>query len=489
MVSQHHPEYDRAFPDWELARACADGERAIKSMAERYLPRPNGFDQHQYDEYLMRAEFFNATGRTIDGLTGMIFRKTPLVSGRESDPVDQLVENATANGSTLFDLAQEAVEEVITVGRVGVLVDYPQEQEGRQLTIAEAERLGLRPYLRLYTAESIINWRTTIVRGQEVLTMVVLTEEHDEAGDDEFDVVHRTFYRVLTLEEPETNPFYRIRLMEVQAHETSDGETFRAEYVHVDTVGRRNGAVLTEIPFLFIGTVNSAPDVQRSPVIDVARANLSHYRTAADIEWGSHKTALPTLVITGHERDVAVEGPLYIGSDRAMTLREPDARAFFLEFTGAGMGTLLKLEEVKRDRMAVLGARILQADKRQVESAETALLHRQGEHATLSSMASTIADALTRQLRVAAEWNGASLAEAENVFVELNTDYLPHAIDATQLAALVRAWQEGALSWGELSEALQRGEIADATLTAEERREIIDQDPGRLGSLFDGVET
>lgn len=486
MVDKQHDQYKQAAEDWDLVRACIEGERAVKDAGTNYLPKPNGFNAEQYQEYLTRADYFNATGRTVDGLTGLVLRKRPLLSGSEIEAVIPLQNNATRSGKSILDLAEETVDEVIKVGRAGLLVDYPRmDDESGSITIAEAQRIGLRPYVRLYPAEAIINWRMTVINGEEVLTMVVLREEHEAEGESEYDTGTSTKYRVLTLEDSESESrYYRIRLIRIE--ESHDlGELVRVEVVELDTVARRNGESVREIPFVFVGTVSTMPDIQKSPIIDVARANLSHYRTSADIEWGAHKSALPTFVITGHDRD-ASDGPLYIGADTAMTLREPDAKAFFLEFTGAGMGVLLSLEQAKRDRMAVLGARMLEADKRMVESAETAMLHRQGEHATLSSIAHTVSDAITRQLRTAALWNGATPDQVEEIELTLNTDYFPHPITSADMLAIMRTWQEGGVTWAELTEYLQRGEIADPAMTPDERREAIDTDPSRLRPIFGG---
>lgn len=471
MVNNRHPEYEYRFPDWELVRTAVDGERAVKAKGEKFLPKPVGFDQDQYNEYLDRTEFFSATNRTLEGMSGMIFRKPPRISGISEAGIDDLVENVTRSGRGLIDFAQEVVNEVLVTGRAGVLVDYPMSDSEQSITIAEAQALGLRPFVRMYTAETIINWRTAIVAGKEELVLVVLEEEHEAEDEDEFSHDKEVKYRVLSLEDYDSpSRFYRIRIMTVR----TDGSGERVEETEFDDVGMMNGEVIRSIPFSFVGPMSQGAEPQRSPLIDVASTNMSHYRTVADIEWGGHRSALPTFVITGHQRDPA-EGPLYLGSDRALIFSEPDARAFFLEFTGAGMGVLTSLEQRKRERMAVLGARILQTDRGQVEAFETTSLNRVGEHSALASLASSVSHALTEKMKLAALWSGVEESIADDIEVELNTDYLPAEISAVDLQALVAAWQAEALTWDELTQALQRGELADPGLTAEERKEAIDQ--------------
>jgi hypothetical protein len=69
---------------------------------------------------------------------------------------------------------------------VGVLVDYPDVPKG----ITQAS---------IYKTESIINWRTAVVNGMTKLVLVVLTEQVEVEGKDEFEVEYETHYRVLDL--------------------------------------------------------------------------------------------------------------------------------------------------------------------------------------------------------------------------------------------------------------------------------------------------
>ena len=51
-------------------------------------------------------------------------------------------------------------DEIFSVNRVGVLIDYSVESS--------------RPYAVIYKAENIINWRIEVINGELKLTLVVL---------------------------------------------------------------------------------------------------------------------------------------------------------------------------------------------------------------------------------------------------------------------------------------------------------------------------
>jgi len=76
-VDTKHPDYLKALERWKRNRDVLAGEDAVKAAGEKYLPRIGAQTDVEYQAYLKRASFFNATARTHDGLTGMQFRKTP----------------------------------------------------------------------------------------------------------------------------------------------------------------------------------------------------------------------------------------------------------------------------------------------------------------------------------------------------------------------------------------------------------------------------
>ena len=84
-VTFTRPEYDAALNRWRLVRDVCKGSEAIKAGKERYLPKPNPDDKSaantaRYEDYLKRAVFYNATGRTKHSLVGAAFRTWPTLT-------------------------------------------------------------------------------------------------------------------------------------------------------------------------------------------------------------------------------------------------------------------------------------------------------------------------------------------------------------------------------------------------------------------------
>jgi len=333
-VNTQHREYDKMKSQWKRIRDAIAGEDAIKDASVEHLPKPAGQDGYDYRQYLKRALFYGATGRTVQGLIGAIFRKDPIIE--VPSRLAPLLENVTLTGLPFANFAKMTVEETISMGRCGVLVDRPTGESGQA-------------YLRLYPAESIINWRTANVDGVEVLEQVILHEERQRPESDGFGTEFYNVYRVLNL----TEEGYEVSVYE-------EGEDANGDMAHTEIETfepRKRGDRLDYIPFIFISPNDQTPPCDKSPILDLVNVNLSHYRTQADLEQGNYLTSSPTPYIIGQKN--AENAAWSIGSGTIWFLSE-GASTGMLEYTGAGLSYLEKSLDRKQAMMALLGARLLE---------------------------------------------------------------------------------------------------------------------------------
>lgn len=468
-----HPEYAVTAPLWAKCRVAAAGEEAVHAGGAAYLPQLTGQDANEYSAYRGRALFFNATGRTIDGMSGLVFRRPPTIElPAKLKDFEQDVDTAD---TPLIAFSEKAVEELLTVGRFGLMADYPRMPDAQ--TLADQQAANGRPYVRMYAAESILNWRVERVNNRSVLTLVVLSEVHEEAADFETSVTPQC--RVLRL----TAGRYTVEIWRKQKDANGQEKWMLAEPAFAPTMGAKT---LDYIPFLLCGPMGIDPCVSKPPLLDLVNVNLSHYRTTADYEHGLHFTGLPTPVITGHSFDIDETGRpknnFALGSATVKAFPDPNAKAFFMEFAGTGLGALSKRLEEKEQMMAALGARMLAAEKRQVEAAETAAIHRAGESSVLASLAIAAGAALSRVLTWCATWEGAT----EAPLVKLNTDYMPSGLSAQELSELVKSWQAGAISHETLYDNLARGEVARQGVDFETEKSAIEEEGPALGTMNGG---
>jgi hypothetical protein len=516
-VNSTHPEYEENLTAWLRARDVIAGEDAIKCGGEKYLPRLEAQTDEEYGAYRDRASFFNATARTADGYLGLLFRRPPFIkvagkaggggqraegtgqkkeirgqrsevnsqSGdggtarRETRPtgrsgeglsglgraMTQFINDADMLGTSMANYARNVAREVIGVGRVGTLIDWEAQSENRV-------------YLSLYTAENILNWRTERVHGRNVLTMLVLAEKAEtlKAEKDEFEQGFEEQIRVLKLAEGGGQcevEIWRPKKVEGRSLRAEGG---KREWELVETrVPLRLGKPLPLIPFVFHGASNDMPEIGKLPLSDVIAVNLDHYRLHADYRHGMHFTALPTAWVSGFDKSAT----LRIGSSTAWVTDTPGATAGFLEYTGQGLTTFERAMDRDERLMAVLGARLLETQKRVGETADAIELRQSGENSILGALAGSVSMSLTHVLRWAHWWNSTESmpddVTHEQALMELNTDFSTKGLAANEIAAVVQAWQNGALSRDSMLDLFRRGEVLPEGRTNEEEMRLIEK--------------
>lgn len=465
-VTTQNASYEANAAKWQRCRDAIEGKDAIlrhdlagfnaynsATLSFRgnlsYLPPLSDQTVAEYAKFSLRAPYFNAADRTVNALTGMIFGKDPMWVLPPA--INGYADDITLSGDSLRSFAYHVTEQEISTSRVGVLVDYPQTSPAG-MSMADAQRLNLRPFLRMYKAESIINWREAVINGARKLVMVVLCESVETAGDSEFEVGSANQYRVLDLFEGR----YRQRLLNEKDELIS--EVFPT----------MRGAPMTEIPFRIVGGTT----VRKPLLMDLVDVSFDHYRRGADLVNGEHYTALPTPWVAGVQLDDG--DTLNIGSTTAWTFDNHEAKVGYLEFTGAGLGSIKSsLADLER-QMAVLGARMLSEDTRGAEAVGTMELRTASERSILAAVARDVSDTMRQCLEWMAMWVGAN-AEVE---FALNTDYGAHRIEPQQLQQLVAAWQSDAITLRTLFENLQKGEIIAPDADYESyQTELDDQGP------------
>jgi len=456
-VSSTHPEYNEYAPEWKKANDAFTGQRAIHNAKEDYLPKLSGQTMKEYDAYLKRATFYEATSRTVQGLSGMIFRKPPTI---ETGAMDGFLQDVDLQNDDIQAFAKGIVEDVLVKGRVGVLVDFPRLEIG-EMTVSQAQQLNARPYFKKYDAESILNWKTGRIENKTVLTQLRLREIVD-VEENEFKTKEIEQIRVLDINEGR----YRQRVYR---------KNEKHEWIQIDEiVPLMNGAPLSYIPFCFFSPNTLSASVEAPPLIGLVNVNLSHYTTTADLEHGAHFTGLPTAVISGiSESDTEQE--FKIGSTTAWAFSNPDTKAKYLEFTGQGLEALEKRLQSKEEYMASLGAQMLTPSKRRNESTDTAVIRHMGENSILASISMAVSSGLNKILEIAGEW-----MNVEPATIDLNKDFLPQPMTPQMLKEIVGAWQSGAISYATLFDNLKEGEVIAYDKEQEEEASELQTEPIRL---------
>jgi hypothetical protein len=423
-VNTTHPDYDEYIEQWEKCEIVREGEEEVKKVGTRFLPRLDKQNDNQYKSYKMRALFYNAVERTVQGLTGAVFAKQPIFH-LDNDENPDFFNSLSLDGIPFIDLAKNTFTEVLCPSRVGLFADVPDNEDGGDA------------YIVKYEAEDIINWFTGIINGKLQATKIVLHEDVWEEGDDEFEHTEIEQWRVLDLIPQEKGGhIYRQRLFRKDERPEAKNKFFQ---FGDDIIPTRRGVPLDSIPFVIINPTKIGTEVEKPICIDMVNVNLSHYRSSADLEHGRHFTGLPTAWVSGFDPK---QTQLTIGSTVAWVSINPHAKAGFLEFTGQGLKALENALQEKERLLTILGARILEGQKDAVENAETQKVRRLGENSILANIADTVSVGLTHIVQIVADWRGRG-----KVRIELNKEYTAISADAQIVTAMMAALQQGAISF------------------------------------------
>jgi hypothetical protein len=451
-ITALHPLYVKRKSQWKLIRDCVEGTDAIKAAGEKYLPRNAGWCDQQYEAYKKRARWNNYTAQNLSGLHGLIFRRNPIITTKGDEISNSgILENIDKKGTNLYQFASDTIYDAMQTCFGGYLVDQPPAPEN--ISKAEAERLGIRSYIRYYPAESITNWGYDIVNGVEKLVYVILKEETDNSVENDFEHKISIKYRLLDLRDG----FYKQFLYSEETDEKTKKTVWNCEEIPVLV----NGKSLDYIPFITLP--GSTPE--KPMFYDLAQCNIGHYQKSADYENGVHLTTIPTGYVTGH---TLAENPetkekevIRLGWDSFLVFPEENAKVGNLSFSGVGLvHSETAINQALAD-MAILGSRLLVTEKGTSESADSAKIHRAGENARLATFAKNAAEKLTQAVKIMAEW----MQLETNIRIEFCTDYDTLAFDPNALNAVANLSRENLMPLPASFYNLKNGEYLPPEMT------------------------
>lgn len=451
-VDTQHPQYELYKPIWDKTRDAIKGSVAVKAKKHHYLPVPdnNAIDERKgtetvrYRQYLRRALFTNFTARTKNALLGAAFRKHPICELPEG--LEYLRYNATGDGLSLKQMAKDELSNLLEVGRVGFLVDYPETPPG--LSQEEIKDMGLAASIIPYTAEQIVNWKTHTMYGRKMLGLIVLAETYQDDEDD-FSHEDKTQYRVLRHRE--------------------DGYTYqiyREEEPITEEIypKKADGSNWQYIPFAFVGSKNNDSTIDDSPLSDIADVNIAHYRNSADYEESCFITGQPSLFIT-HSlspeqwREYNPNG-IKLGSREGHVLGETGS-ATLLQANPNSL--VLEAMKAKEQAMIMIGARII-TDRGGNETAEGARIRFASENSVLGDLVHNLSEAIEDCIEWCGEFMGVPTDDAE---FAMNDEFYDKSVDPQLVMSMIQLLDRDIIGEEDIFDRLKSGGIIDSDRTLE----------------------
>lgn len=444
--------YDNYINDWLRVRHVFNGNKAIIQNAKNYIDPLVEQSDPDYWKMIKRGVFENFTEATAKGISGLIFAKDPQI---ELTPnLETLRENIDMDDNSIIDLSQNLVNELMEVGRCGLLVDTPNiNTEG--MTKTQTDALNIRAFAKLYKTENIINWRYETINSVNKLSLLVLAETYEDYIN-EFEAVTKDQYRVYSL--IDNVCYVRVfRMEDKQVVLSLDAKPIKV-----------NGSTIDYIPFIPLTYKDISIEPVKPPLMDIADVNLAYYRLSVD-----RNEALHYVIPVRYGRGIQLQKDekVKFGYSDTPIFSNPQAEIMISEYQGQGLAPLENQLNDYKTTMAAMGARLLVADSNAQVSENTMQMKTAGYRATIMQIANTASRGLTQALKIIAEW------EKENpdkIKIELNTDYNLSEMDAPTITALVTSWQTGAIRQEDMFKKLQKGEVIDSEVTFEDYQATIE---------------
>jgi hypothetical protein len=385
-------------------------------------------------------------------MIGAAFRKDPeLIVPPELEYINDDVDGG---GVSIYQQSQKTTESVLGVGRCLLLVDYPKT-EGVQ-TRAQMSALNIRPSILRIDARRVVNWRSEMVGGKNVLSLIVYRDDQQEETEDGFGVDLVEQFRVLRL----IDGAYIVQLW----------RKFKDEWVVYDEYPVFDGAgnQMREIPAVFAGSCNNDPAIDNAPFLPIAELNIAHFRNSADYEESAYFTGQKQYWMSGADEnwlEMAKKEGVYIGCRQLFPV--PSGETLGL-IEAASDGILKEAKDDKIREMVSLGARLMQEGSA-VKTATEAQSENEAQHSVLSLAVENVSDAYTKCLG----WMLEFLNVSGEVEYQISQEFTRARIDAQMMGSHIAAYNALLLSKQDVWRAWERGGIIKE-MPDDEREELIE---------------
>lgn len=485
-LNSTHPSYERYIEDWRLMRDAYEGERVVKAAGVRYLPPTPGqlidgmgkvtkagktnLGQESYDAYKMRAVFHDYVSDAVEAYIGMLH--TNPAAFELPDGMEPLIDKITVSGESLATLLRRINEQQLVTGRVGLLLDMPENPDPTNPM----------PYIATYNAEVIRNWDDSADNSNlNSLTLVVLDETGFER-DSDFNWVSREKYRVLQLgdtlkvsEDGETTEV-DTNAPKVYQQGLFHGTQMVPEKMVTPVL---RGQPLEQIPFVFINSkdVISAPD--NPPLLGLGNLAMTIYRGEADYRYQLFMQGQDTLVVIGGLMNptsdpLAPSDATRVGAGSTLEVNlNGDAKYIGVESNG--LSEVRSALENDKQRAETKAGQLATKNTGQKESGEALKTRLGAQTATLMQIALSSAAGLENILKVAAVWMG---KDPEKVKVIPNLEFAEVDLDSKSLVDMVTARNMGApLAFESIHKVMVERGMTELTYE-EEMAKIEEEDAG-----------
>lgn len=402
----------------QLCRDLRAGFPTMVAKASEYLPRYEGESEPDWIARVKMASLRNFYAQAVNSILGKMFAQPPKLNNDVPAALVEDLKDADLNGNDWTVVAEELVNAALDEGIAWLVIDYHTvpEVSQRQLTLAEEQKLGVRPYM-------------------------VVVPQHRVLGVD-FDYYNNVYtinqFRFFTTVKKKNGRFGQkcvdqIRVIEPDGFTTYERNEDSTSWDMTQSTPNTLGMVAV-IPLSFDkrGQFLSFP-----PLENLAYMNLEHFQIRSDQRRALSVASFPILAQYGVD---AKSGTVRIGPMTSVAFEDPQAKMQWVESQGvhllAGDRELQRLES----QMRTFGLSFenpgmyATATGRNIDASDSI--------APIQRWAFRLRDCLNSALWYMAKWRKLASGGTVNV----NTSFLKNHITVEELKLLVEALKSGAIT-------------------------------------------
>lgn len=414
-------------PHWILIEDLMSGTYGMRKKHRRYLPQEPREQDESYDNRLARSVCPPYFQRLERMLAGMLTRKPVRLEDTDSSIMEQLFD-VDMQGNDLNVFVYETVRKLVRYGHVGTLVDAPKD--------------GGRPYWCTYTPRQILGWRTEAKDGQQVLSMLRLSE-------------------TVTIPDGEYGEkvVEQVRLLTPGAyelHQKGDDGEFR--------ITEEGTTSLSEIPFSVAYSSRAGYLESRPPLEDIAELNLKMYQIQSDLDNILHISCIPMLAFFGFP---SAAEEVSAGPGEAIAFPS-EGRAEYIEPRGTSFDYQFRRIEQIAAQINELGLSAVLGQKLSAETAEAKRIDRSQGDSTMQVIAQNTQDMIDNCLQYHAQYLGKSVAAGSSY---VNRDFIGARLEPSEITALLQLYTAGTITQETLLRQLNEGEVLGDNFDLDEELE------------------
>lgn len=463
----------------KLVRDSVDGSPVIKSDDNKYiyLPHPCPQDKHtpegreQYKRYLSKAEYDNVPQFTLDALVGAMFRSDPEI--KLPSNLEFLLDDMDGDGTSMNESMNVAASECLQMFYCGFLAEFSRIDgvSPEELTASEAQELNMRPSIKQYPRESIINQGFRTINGKKVLSLVVLKQHDMKRKPGRYDQEEVTSYLVLALDDDGD-------YFQEEYTETKDGDGEWSDPIYP----KANGETLKYIPFEFImSTKMQAGEIpsKLGYIHPVSEKAISRYQVSADMKESMWFSSAPIFTSDGWTEQAAAlhekmtgRKEIRVGPGSHIPIAE--GGTFNIHSWDMANSSFISYMDKNAAEIRALGGVFDTTGTIDEQTATAAAIKAAEKTGTLSGIAGNIEKSFRKLIGYCGEFLGKPFDETVGgTEISIDRAFTVTKITAQEIQAITAAWMQGLMTTTDAQKNLRMG-----GLEIEEVNQLLDDQTG-----------